>query len=75
MGDNLSVRFPSGKDPNIKVGTDEVIFKVTTYTHIEHIIRCSPNKVYTHDYVDVTSHPGQSMTPPSCAVKQRERTT
>ena len=28
MGGNLSVRFPTGKDPIIKVGTDEVIFKV-----------------------------------------------
>ena len=40
MGGNLSVRFPAGKDPIIKVGTDEVIFKVTTYTHIGHLYTC-----------------------------------
>ena len=28
MGGNLSVRFPTGETPVIKVGTDEVIFKV-----------------------------------------------
>ena len=29
MGGNLSVRFPVGESPLIKVGTDEIIFKVT----------------------------------------------
>ena len=29
MGGNLSVRFPEGETPIIKVGTDEIIFKVS----------------------------------------------
>ena len=33
MGGNLSVRFPTGESPIIKVGTDEIIFKVTV-THL-----------------------------------------
>ena len=34
MGGNLSVRFPHGETPIIKVGTDEVIFKVSCLSFI-----------------------------------------
>ena len=49
MGGNLSVRFPAGKDPIIKVGTDEVIFKVTLHT-------CMFLQIYYYAYIHTLTH-------------------
>ena len=53
MGDNLSVRFPHGETPIIKVGTDEVIFKVSSIVFIcEHTLKIT-SSVRVRVYADV----------------------
>ena len=48
MGGNLSVRFPRGKTPIIKVGTDEIIFKVHTFTFVLSLVLSLTYDVPTH---------------------------